>query len=415
MAVTVAPNPRIAPSFQQGMMGRAPQAPVPVAMSPQLRAARSAPVAPGYNGSDQTRSVPMQAAMEQYKEAGDPFNAFAQGWVNSSVQREANDVAIAKREEIAKSFEGHPDLQKYIQTGVMGPEDAIRIKETREAATKETEAAAARKAEIGQYLGELAATDSKYAKLAEGWAAGVLDEDALSKAITEQDKPTERKYEKDAAGVQRYIDTGEPVFKDEVGGEAPPDVKGESALRTELSGLNTTKDFGLQTGAYQRVLSSAKDPSPAGDLALIFNFMKVLDPGSTVREGEFATAQNSGSVPEQIWAMYNKTVSGERLVPEIRADFVKRAGELYQGAAGLQEGTNSRYSELATDYGYEPERIVAPIPKIGVLDPAFNLDEYLNPDGTQAKPLPVTNDAEFDALPSGARFIDPEGNERIKP
>lgn len=357
----------------------------------------------------------MAAAQAAYQETGDPFSAFASGWINASTVREEDAAEKAKRDEIATAFEAHPDLAKYVASGTMDPEDALRIKETREAATKETEAAAARKAEIGQYLGELAAKDPKYAKLAEGWAAGVLDEDALSKAITEQDKPVERKYEKDAAGVQRYIDTGEPVFKDGTGGEAPPDVKGESALRTELSGLNTTKDFGLQTGAYQRVLSSAKDPSPAGDIALIFNFMKVLDPGSTVREGEFATAASAGSVPEQIWGQYNKVMSGERLVPEIRADFVKRAGELYQGAAGLQEETNSRYSGLATDYGYDPERIVSPIPKIGVLDPAFNLDEYLNPDGTQAKPLPVTNDAEFDALPSGARFIDPEGNERIKP
>lgn len=357
----------------------------------------------------------MAAAMQAYDEPGDPFSAFAQGWVNSSTVREEDAAAQAKRDEIATAFEAHPDLAKYVASGTMDPEDALRIKETRETATKETEAAAARKAEIGQYLGELAAKDPKYAKLAEGWAAGVLDEDALSKAITEQDKPVERKYEKDAAGVQRYIDTGEPVFKDGTGGEAPPDVKGESTLRTELSGLNTTKDFGLQTGAYQRVLSSAKNPSAAGDLALIFNYMKVLDPGSTVRESEFATAAATGSWGEQLQAAGERILSGERLTDEQRRDFVERAGELFKGAADLQSGTNERYKGLADEYDYDPSRIVPEIPKIGVLDPAFNLDEYLNPDGTQAKPLPVTSDEDFDALPSGAHFIDPEGNERIKP
>jgi hypothetical protein len=228
----------------------------------------------------------------------------------------------------------------------------------------------------------------------------------------------DRKYEKDAAGNLRYIDTGEPVFTGAEAGEPLPDVTGESALRNEYNQLNTTKDFGLQTSAYKRVLDSARDPSPAGDLALIFNYMKVLDPGSTVREGEFATAQNSGSVPERIWAQYNNVKTGERLVPEIRQDFVKRAGDLFQGAAGLQEGTNARYSELATDYGYDPGRIVAEVPKIGVLDPEFNLADYLQqaPDGTvtQTKPLPVTSEADYQAIPAGAEYVDPEGNIRVK-
>lgn len=201
-------------------------------------------------------------------------------------------------------------------------------------------------------------------------------------------------------------------------GAPPPNFDDESKLRTEYGNTNTVKDFGLQTQAYQRVLDSAKDPSPAGDLALIFNYMKVLDPGSTVREGEFATAQNSGSLPEQIMSQYNKVLSGERLVPEIRKDFVNRAGQLFQGAAGLQQGTNDRYNGLAEGYGLDPARITAPIPQIGVLDPSFNIDEYLTqtPDGpVQTKPLPVTSDADYDALPSGAVFVGPDGQTRKKP
>jgi len=34
--------------------------------------------------------------------------------------------------------------------------------------------------------------------------------------------------------------------------------------------------------------------------------MKILDPGSVVREGEFATAQNSAGIPERIRAKYNR-------------------------------------------------------------------------------------------------------------
>jgi hypothetical protein len=251
-----------------------------------------------------------------------------------------------------------------------------------------------------------------------------LKEAQIEKTGAEINAEPKRNIQNDANGVPRYIDTGEPVYPTDVPkpDDTPPyngdQFKGESGLRQEYNNLNTTKDFGLQTQAYQRVLSSAKDPSAAGDLALIFNYMKVLDPGSTVREGEFATAQNSGSLPERIWSQYNKIMSGERLTPDIRKDFVKRAGDLFKGASDVQGSINKRYGDLATHYNFNPDNILNPIPSIGVLDPKFNIDEYLTqtPDGkvTQTKPLPVTNDQDYQAIPQGAQYVDPEGNVRVK-
>ena len=48
--------------------------------------------------------------------------------------------------------------------------------------------------------------------------------------------------------------------------------------RKEFTGLKPVKDFSEVSFAFSRIVRSAADPSPAGDLALIFNFMKVLDP-----------------------------------------------------------------------------------------------------------------------------------------
>ena len=44
-------------------------------------------------------------------------------------------------------------------------------------------------------------------------------------------------------------------------------------------------DFSKQVGAYNRMVASSQDPSPAGDLSLIFNYMKVLDPGVRLGKG----------------------------------------------------------------------------------------------------------------------------------
>jgi len=119
-----------------------------------------------------------------------------------------------------------------------------------------------------------------------------------------------------------------------------------------------SKAFILSRDAHARVEASAKDPSAAGDLALIFNFMKVLDPGSTVREGEFASAQNSAGVPQQIRNIFNKVMSGERLAPKQRIDFLDRSRKLFKTAEEQQKKTTNQFKGLAERNGVNFKNVV---------------------------------------------------------
>ncbi len=110
--------------------------------------------------------------------------------------------------------------------------------------------------------------------------------------------------------------------------------------------------------AYQRVIESAKNPSAAGDIALIFSFMRALDPASTVREGEFATAQNAAGIPERVRAQYNKAINGERLSDSTRGDFVDRSKRLYQGALVNQEELEKDYEAKSKTAGVRAEQVV---------------------------------------------------------
>lgn len=103
-------------------------------------------------------------------------------------------------------------------------------------------------------------------------------------------------------------------------------LKLEGDLRKEVMGNPVTKAYLESQVAFEKVQRAAKDPSAAGDLALIFGVMKTLDPGSTVREGEFANAQNAGGVGDRVVSLYNRVLAGQRLSPEQRADFVRTAG-----------------------------------------------------------------------------------------
>ena len=130
----------------------------------------------------------------------------------------------------------------------------------------------------------------------------------------------------------------------------------ENLLRDELNKLS--QPFQQVRDSFGRIQAAAKNPSAAGDLALIFNYMKVLDPGSTVREGEFATAQNSAGIPQRLVAQYNKVVNGERLAPEQRQDFVSRAEELYKSQESIQKRQEQHYKGIAERSNARPENVI---------------------------------------------------------
>ncbi len=164
---------------------------------------------------------------------------------------------------------------------------------------------------------------------------------------------------KGADGFNYYItgpEKGQRVLPDVQGKPAALDVKGESAFRKEWTNIN--KDFRKVDAAFSRITASADKPSAAGDLSLIFNYMKMLDPGSTVREGEFATAQNAAGVDGRVRARLNGLLSGERLTPEQRADFLGRSGMLYNKSHAKYNKRKNAFSGMASAYGYDVGRSV---------------------------------------------------------
>jgi hypothetical protein len=141
-------------------------------------------------------------------------------------------------------------------------------------------------------------------------------------------------------------------------GPKPLDFKDISGLRKEFNDLPAVKNFGQVSGAYQKIQKAAANPSPAGDLNLIFGYMKLLDPGSTVREGEFANAQNAGGIDSKIANLYNQALQGTRLSPEQRADFMQQAQDLYGVHEGQFREATTRYSAYAKKYGVDPGEVV---------------------------------------------------------
>lgn len=71
-----------------------------------------------------------------------------------------------------------------------------------------------------------------------------------------------------------------------------------------------------------------------GDLAIVYEFMKALDPTSVVRETEYATAAKSGNIFSGVMARFNGYMSegGGFLPPQVRKDFQNIVGQKFDVA-----------------------------------------------------------------------------------
>jgi len=124
------------------------------------------------------------------------------------------------------------------------------------------------------------------------------------------------------------------------------DFKGRQSMNKDVTGLlkntvgivNTAKDIG-KLGRL--------GGGPAS-IALVFKFMKALDPTSVVREGEFATAQNSAGIPEGIRNIFNKLLTGERLGEAQIKQFVDTVQALANTAIG---GSTEEINKLLNTFG----------------------------------------------------------------
>lgn len=107
----------------------------------------------------------------------------------------------------------------------------------------------------------------------------------------------------------------------------------------------------------------------AGDVALLFQYMKILDPGSTVREGEFATAANVAGVPGQIEAL-RKRVLGEGQLPEAaRKQILSQANKLYQAAANQHDKLQNSFAGIAKRSGLSIDNVVVNLAPNGAIPP----------------------------------------------
>lgn len=128
-------------------------------------------------------------------------------------------------------------------------------------------------------------------------------------------------------------------------------------LRKEFVGLPTVKKHEEIVLAFDNLVNAAKNPSGPSDLAMVFSFMKMLDPGSVVRESEYATAAGARAgltrledagvyVPTALKMAAEKLQTGQTLTPDQRRQMLDLAKNNYLASEARVEKYKKSYIDI---------------------------------------------------------------------
>ena len=134
-------------------------------------------------------------------------------------------------------------------------------------------------------------------------------------------------------------------------------ITGEDRMRDDY--LQQSKNFINRRDYYKQMLSGAQSGTGVGDLAVVFGYMKLLEPTSAVMGGEREEAQKAGGLYEQLKGLYTRMLTtGETLTPKVKKDFVDQAGKLYQQFHADQQKLTGQFRDLAVERGFNPRSVV---------------------------------------------------------
>jgi hypothetical protein len=130
----------------------------------------------------------------------------------------------------------------------------------------------------------------------------------------------------------------------------------ENTLRDEWNTL--TKPHRTVIDAYGKIQKSFASKTGPGDMSGLYSFIKLLDPDSAVREGEYATANNASSIPENIRRMYNKAIEGDLMDDAVRKKFLGEAQNIYTTQMQGYDTLAKSYGEIAGRYGVDAKNVI---------------------------------------------------------
>jgi hypothetical protein len=115
-------------------------------------------------------------------------------------------------------------------------------------------------------------------------------------------------------------------------------------------------------GAYRQIKQGLAMQSPAGDLAGATKVMKLLDPGSVVRESELVMAMQASGALDRLLNYSDRVLKGTKLTPSQRTDFQALADALYRESVKQYSAKRSEYAGIVGRNQLNKDDVLGPEP-----------------------------------------------------
>lgn len=184
------------------------------------------------------------------------------------------------------------------------------------------------------------------------------------------------------------------------------DAKSETEIRKEFADLPEVKKYKNAIPAYKSVVEASKVNNPQADINLIYGLAKLYDPDSVVREGEYDTIARSQAIPEWLKGQAQRLVGGGKLTDATKKQIIEQANIRLNSYKGEYDASNAAFETIVKGRGLNPSNVLTPVGSTVAPTPSVP---------TSGQIPRITDDAGFNALPSGATFIGPDGKTRRKP
>jgi hypothetical protein len=127
----------------------------------------------------------------------------------------------------------------------------------------------------------------------------------------------------------------------------------EMKLGAAFQNQGIYKDFNDMKAAYGQVNTALSQGTPIGDVAGATKMMKLLDPGSVVRETELGIAMAASGRMDRLQNYFKNWASGETLTPKQREDFKQLSAELYAAAGQAYNQKRNEFKNFGNAYGFK--------------------------------------------------------------
>lgn len=176
-----------------------------------------------------------------------------------------------------------------------------------------------------------------------------------------------------SAATNVNVDVGQKGFENKMG-----------AKKTFMS-EPIYKDFNDMKSAYGQVLTALDQGNPIGDVAGATKVMKLLDPGSVVRESELGIAMSASGRMDRLKNYFDMWSKGTKLTPIQRDEFKQLSTELYAAAGQAYNQKRGEYIDFGQSTGVTLDKALGPeaaipsvVKKSAAGAPPTNIQDILN-------------------------------------